>query len=62
MSKPPQPDGAPGRSGLSGGLQALAERRLLWLVPLVVVLLVVAGLLVALSRSGPLSPFLYPVL
>lgn len=33
-----------------------------WLMPLVVLLLVIAGLMVAAALTGPLAPFLYPLL
>lgn len=36
--------------------------RKFWLMPLIVVLLVVVALLVFAAASGPLAPFLYPLL
>ncbi len=48
--------------GLTGLWAALRERRLLWLLPLVAVLLLIAVLLAVLASAGPLAPFLYPLL
>ncbi|GMV23325.1 MAG: hypothetical protein AMXMBFR57_32740 [Acidimicrobiia bacterium] len=40
---------------------ARAEKKW-WLMPLLILLLVLAGLLVAASLAGPLAPFIYPLL
>jgi hypothetical protein len=36
--------------------------RKLWLLPLVILLLILAGLLAAAVALGPLAPFIYPLL
>lgn len=33
-----------------------------WLLPLLILLLAIAGLMVAAALSGPLAPFIYPLL
>lgn len=40
---------------------AKAEKKW-WLMPLLILLLVLAGLMVAASLAGPLAPFIYPLL
>ncbi len=50
------------RRGVARLFRDLRERRLLWLVPLVLVLLLLAVLLAILASAGPLAPFLYPLL
>jgi hypothetical protein len=41
---------------------ALQRSGTLWLVPLVLALLLLAALLAAIASTGPLAPFLYPLL
>jgi hypothetical protein len=36
--------------------------KMLWLLPLIVVLLIMAGLLAVVTLVGPLAPFIYPLL
>jgi hypothetical protein len=54
------------RTGWFGRLTAdvlfVARRdRLIWLLPLIVLLLLMAGLIVAGTSLGPLAPFVYPL-
>ena len=67
MPDPAQPDGllarARGRVKVVGTLLAyLHQSGLWWLVPLAVPLLVLGFLLAAIAGTGPLAPFLYPLL
>lgn len=43
-------------------IRALVRARMGWLVPLVLLLLLLAAALAVLSASGPLAPFVYPLL
>lgn len=43
-------------------LGELRRSGLLWLAPLVLALLLLAALLAAIAGTGPLAPFLYPLL
>ena len=43
-------------------LEALRERNLTWLVPLVILLIALGVVLTLLAAAGPIAPFLYPLL
>ena len=38
------------------------ERKRIWLLPVALLLLFLAGILLFLALSGPLAPFLYPLI
>jgi hypothetical protein len=43
-------------------ISAFRQRRLFWLVPLVIILILLSFILAILSALGPLAPFVYPLL
>jgi len=43
-------------------MAAVLRHRTPWLLPLVIVLLIIGGTLVAAASLGPLAPFIYPLL
>ncbi|HYC59284.1 MAG TPA: DUF5989 family protein [Thermoanaerobaculia bacterium] len=51
------------RRGLLGDMWLVIKRdRKFWLLPLIIVLIVVLTLMVVAAASGPLAPFIYPLL